>query len=160
MTAPGRQTPAPDATGWKRLRRRERVCLLPTSPVHGHDSLGDIQARCEAHAETVGAKLDFRQSNREADILDWIHAARDTADGIIINPAAYTHTSFAVRDALALFDGPKVEVHLSKNFKRESFRQISTISPVCDGTIVGFGLNSYLLGIQAVEGLLNAASEE
>jgi 3-dehydroquinate dehydratase-2 len=128
--------------------------------IYGHMTLDEIEAASREKADNLGLTLDWFWSNSEGAIITRLQQASQNARAIIINAAAYTHTSFAVRDALALFDGPKVEVHLSKNFKRESFRQISTISPVCDGTIVGFGLNSYLLGIQAVEGLLNAASEE
>ena len=127
--------------------------------IYGHDSLGDIQARCEAHAETVGAKLDFRQSNSEAEIIDWIHAARDTADGIIINPAAFTHTSVAILDALVLTELPVVEIHISNIFRRESFRQHSYISMVATGIISGFGAHGYVLAIDAMMGLTGEKKE-
>ena len=127
--------------------------------IYGHMTLDEIESASRAKADDLGLTLDWFQSNSEGALIARLQHANETASAIVINAAAYTHTSYALRDALALFNGPKVEVHLSKNFKRESFRQISTISPACDGSIVGFGLNSYLLGIQAVETLLSLASK-
>ena len=120
--------------------------------IYGHASLDDIRADCEAHAKAVGATLDFRQSNSEAEIIDWIHSARETADGIIINPAAFTHTSVAILDALVLTELPVVEIHISNIFRRESFRQHSYISMGATGIISGFGAHGYVLAIDALMG--------
>tara|TARA_Y100001936_G_C15973281_1_gene612355 strand:- start:190 stop:600 length:411 start_codon:yes stop_codon:yes gene_type:complete len=128
--------------------------------IYGCDGLDDIQAACEAHAGSVGAGLDFRQSNSEAEIIDWIHKARDTADGIIINPAAFTHTSVAILDALVLTELPVVEVHISNIFRRESFRQHSYISMGATGIISGFGAHGYTLAIDAMMGQIGAKKEK
>ena len=128
--------------------------------IYGRDSLDDIQAACEAHAGLVGAGLDFRQSNSEAEIIDWIHKARDTSDGIIINPAAFTHTSVAILDALVLTELPVVEVHISNIFRRESFRQHSYISMGATGIISGFGAHGYALAIDAMMGQVGAKKEK
>lgn len=127
--------------------------------IYGHASLDDIRADCEAHAKAVGATLDFRQSNSEAEIIDWIHSARETADGIIINPAAFTHTSVAILDALVLTELPVVEIHISNIFRRESFRQHSYISMGATGIISGFGAHGYVLAIDALMGQTGAAKE-
>ena len=122
--------------------------------IYGHESLEEIQTACVQHAEALGISLDFRQSNSEAEIIDWIHDARDTAGGIIINPAAFTHTSIAILDALAVTGLPIVEIHISNIFKRESFRQHSYISAGATGIISGFGARGYLLAIDAMVGLI------
>ena len=127
--------------------------------IYGHASLDDIRADCEAHAKAVGATLDFRQSNSEAEIIDWIHSARETADGIIINPAAFTHTSVAILDALVLTELPVVEIHISNIFRRESFRQHSYISMGATGIISGFGAHGYVLAIDALMGQTGVAKE-
>ena len=126
--------------------------------IYGSMTMDEIETASREKADNLGLSLDWFQSNSEGALITKIQYACQNVSAIVINAAAYTHTSYTVRDALALFDGPKVEVHLSKNFKREAFRQISTISPVCDGTIVGFSLNSYLLGIQAASDLLSPTS--
>ena len=123
--------------------------------IYGHESLDEIQAACVQHAEALGVSLDFRQSNSEAEIIDWIHDARDTAGGIVINPAAFTHTSIAILDALAVTGLPIVEIHISNIFKRESFRQHSYISAGATGIISGFGARGYLLAIDAMVGLIS-----
>lgn len=127
--------------------------------IYGRRSLDDIRADCEAHAAAIGAELDFRQSNSEAEIIDWIHAARDDADGIIINPAAFTHTSVAILDALVLTELPVVEIHISNIFRRESFRQHSYISMGATGIISGFGAHGYVLAIDAIMDLTGAEKE-
>lgn len=127
--------------------------------IYGHDTLDDIQASCDAHAEIVGATVDFRQSNSEADLIDWIQQARGTADGIIINPAAFTHTSVAILDALVLTELPVVEIHISNIFRRESFRQHSYVSAGATGIISGFGARGYLLAIDALAGLTEAKKD-
>ncbi|MEC7489795.1 MAG: type II 3-dehydroquinate dehydratase [Pseudomonadota bacterium] len=123
--------------------------------IYGHKSLEEIQASCVQHAATLGVNIDFRQSNSEAEIIDWIHGARDTAGGIVINPAAFTHTSIAILDALAVTGLPIVEIHISNIFKRESFRQHSYISAGATGIISGFGARGYLLAIDAMVGLIS-----
>ena len=92
--------------------------------IHGSQSLADIEAVCAEAAQAAGMALDFRQSNHEGELVDWIQAARGTAEGIVINPAAYTHTSVAIHDALRLFEGPIVEIHLSNIHQHEPFRVV------------------------------------
>jgi len=121
---------------------------------YGTRTLAEIQTDCEERAAKLGLKIDFRQSNNEGEIVDWIQAASDGAAGIIINPAAYTHTSVAILDALLQVDGPVIEVHLSNIFQRESFRQHSYISPAALGVICGFGGAGYLLALDAMAGVL------
>ena len=121
--------------------------------IYGKESLVDIQANCDAHAVASGVTLDFRQSNSEADLIDWIQHARGTTDGIIINPAAFTHTSVAILDALVLTELPVVEIHISNIYRRENFRQHSYVSAGATGIISGFGARGYLLAIDAMVGL-------
>jgi 3-dehydroquinate dehydratase-2 len=123
--------------------------------IYGTQTLADIQRACEAHAAALDLVLDFRQSNSEGELVDWIQAARDGCAGIVINPAAYTHTSLAMMDALALTELPVVEIHLSNVFKRESFRQFSYVSPVARGMICGFGSHGYLLALEAIANILD-----
>ncbi len=111
--------------------------------IYGHETLRDVQAACAAQAKDLGLAIDFRQSNHEGEIVEMIHEARDKAAGIIINPAAYTHTSVAILDALSAFDGPVIEVHISNVHKRESFRQHSYVSLRADGVIAGLGTAGY-----------------
>ena len=118
--------------------------------IYGSKSLDDIGADCDSHAATAGVALDFRQSNSESDLIGWIQQARGTADGIIINPAAFTHTSVAILDALVLTELPVVEIHISNIFRRESFRQHSYVSAGATGIISGFGAHGYLLAIDAM----------
>ena len=118
--------------------------------IYGRDTLDDIDAACTAHAAAAGAKIDFRQSNSEAELIDWIQQSRGKFAGIIINPAALTHTSVALHDALILSELPVIEVHLSNIFRREPFRHHSYVSPVAIGIISGFGAHGYLLAIDAM----------
>ena len=120
---------------------------------YGNDTLADIQAACETHADGTGIQVDFHQSNSEAELIGWIHDARETADGIVINPAAFTHTSVAILDALVLTGLPVVEIHISNIFQRESFRQHSYISAGASGIISGFGSHGYLLALDAIANL-------
>ena len=117
--------------------------------IYGHATLDDIRADCEAHAGDCGVTLDFRQSNSESELVGWIQEARDGADAIVINPAAYTHTSVAIMDALLLTEKPVVEIHLSNIFRREPFRQHSYVSSAAQGIISGFGAHGYRLAIDA-----------
>ncbi len=120
--------------------------------IYGSETLADLVSRVTAHARLKGVEVTALQSDSEGALVDMIGSARGVYDGIIINPAAYTHTSVAVRDALAACCVPAVEVHLSNTHKRESFRHASLTAPVCVGQIMGFGSFGYVL---AVDALLN-----
>lgn len=111
--------------------------------IYGRETLADIEAACRALAADLGFDLRFHQSNAEAALIDWIHEARTTAAGIVINPAAYTHTSVAIRDALAACDFPVIEVHLSNVHAREAFRHHSYVSGVAAAVIAGCGPQGY-----------------
>lgn len=124
--------------------------------VYGHETLDDLQARCTALAADLGVSVDFRQSNHEGQLVDWVQQARGTADGIVINPAAYTHTSVAILDALTMFAGPVIEVHISNIHKRETFRHHSFVSGRADGVIAGCGTEGYLLAMRRLASLLGA----
>ena len=124
--------------------------------IYGADTLADMEARCRAICEADGATLDWMQANGEGEIVTTIQQAVGVADWIVINAAALTHTSVAVRDALALFPGRKIEVHLSNVHKRETFRHHSMISAVVDGVVLGFGAMSYVM---AVKGVIDMARE-
>lgn len=118
--------------------------------IYGTATLADIEAICaKACAEAWGdaAALRFLQSNHEGELIDWIHDARNEACALIINPAAYTHTSIAILDALTLFEGPIVEVHLSQTHKREPFRHRSYVSKRADAVILGMGVHGYRAAI-------------
>ncbi len=122
--------------------------------IYGHETLADVEAACRALAAEIGLALRFHQSNREYEIIDWIHEARETASGLVINPAAFTHTSVAILDALNTFEGPILEVHISNVHKREAFRHHSYVSTVASGVIAGFGTQGYLLALQRIARLL------
>ncbi len=123
--------------------------------IYGAQSLADIEAGCRAATDY---DIVFKQSNIEGEIVDHIQEAADKACAVLINPAAYTHTSVAIYDALKLLSVPVVEIHLSQPAKRESFRRRSYVSEAATGTISGFGANSYQLGLQAVINLLKTTS--
>lgn len=123
--------------------------------IYGTDSLADIEKACEITARSAGFEIAFHQSNIEGEIVDHIQEAGSKGVGIIINPAAYTHTSIAIHDALKAVTVPSVEIHLSQPAKRESFRQRSYVAQAVTGTISGFGAHSYQLGLRAVINLLN-----
>jgi 3-dehydroquinate dehydratase-2 len=118
--------------------------------IYGRETLADIEAACRKRAKALGLALDFRQSNAEAELIDWIQGARGTAAGIIINAAAYTHSSIAILDALAATDLSVVEVHLSNIFRREAFRHHSYVSRAASGVICGFGGFGYVLAVDAI----------
>lgn len=118
--------------------------------VYGCQTLSDINDALSSLANELGIDLDFYQSNTEGALVDAIQSARGVCDGILINPAAYTHTSIAIRDALSAVALPVVEVHLSNVHAREEFRSHSYIAPIAIGQISGFGVNSYLLGLRAL----------
>ncbi len=117
--------------------------------IYGKTDLQTINGKISKRAESLKASVEFHQSNHEGDIVEMIGKAAKKFDAIVINPAAYTHTSVAIRDAVSAVDTPVIEVHLSNIYAREEFRQKSLISPVAKGTICGFGTDSYLLGIEA-----------
>ncbi len=123
--------------------------------IYGHETLADVETDCRRTAKELGLEIRFHQSNREYEIIDWIHEAREVAAGIVINPAAFTHTSVAILDALNTFDHPIIEVHISNVHKREAFRHHSYISPVASGVIAGFGTQGYTLAIQRLAKLID-----
>lgn len=125
--------------------------------VYGHATLAEIDADLGALAAALGAQVECRQSNHEGVLVDWLHEARGRFDGVLLNPAAYTHTSVALRDAIAAVALPCVEVHLSNIAAREGFRRESLVAPVCVGSVAGFGARSYLLGFRALFDYLTAA---
>ncbi len=122
--------------------------------IYGHETLADVAARCAALAAELGVEVTFQQSNHEGAIVEMIHAARDQASAIVINPAAYTHTSVAILDALNAFEGPVFEVHISNVHKRESFRHHSYVSLRADGVIAGCGTEGYLLALRRAVSVL------
>ena len=122
--------------------------------VYGSETLDDIQALCTEAAHALEHEIIFVQSNIEGELVDFIQQAGREGAGIVINPAAYTHTSVAIHDALKAVDVPSVEIHLSQPAKRESFRRRSYASEAVHGTISGFGADSYVLGLQALSNLL------
>ena len=127
--------------------------------VYGRTTLADIRARLEQVAAELGVELDFRQSNHEGVLVDWIGEAPGRVDGLVINPAAYTHTSIALRDALAATGLPAIEVHLSNVHAREEFRHHSWTAPVCLGQIAGLGAEGYEWAVRALHRhLLNRAA--
>lgn len=126
--------------------------------VYGSDTLDDVRRLAGERAAELGLEIDFRQSNSEGELVDWIQEARGSADGIVINAGAYTHTSVALLDALAAVELPVVEVHLSNLFKREAFRRRSYIAPVAAGLIAGFGAQGYALAVEAMAALVGRAA--
>lgn len=122
--------------------------------IYGRETLEDVADACAALAEELGLTIRFHQSNHEGQIIDWIHAARAEAAGIVINPGAFTHTSVAILDALNAFDGPVLEVHISNVHKREAFRHHSYVSLRAEGVIAGFGTEGYLLALRRMKTLV------
>lgn len=120
--------------------------------IYGHDTLADVEAACRALGAELGADIRFEQSNAEHQIIDWIHEAREEATAIIINPAAYTHTSVAILDALSTFEGKVAEVHISNVHKREAFRHHSYVSQRADAVLAGCGVKGYELALRWVMG--------
>ncbi len=121
---------------------------------YGNSTLEDIKSLCENVCKKNNLKCDFFQSNNEGEIIDKIHSVEKGYDGIIINPAAYTHTSVAILDALKVNTKPKIEIHISNIYSREEYRKKSITSEAVNGLICGFGENSYALGIEAISKLI------
>jgi len=128
--------------------------------IYGRDTLGDIEERCTARAAALSLELDFRQTNHEGQLVDWIQEARESADGIVLNAGALTHTSVALLDALSAAGLPVIEVHLSNIFRRESFRHHSYVSLAANGVICGLGAQGYELALDAIAGLIEGESDE
>ena len=124
--------------------------------IYGADTFADLVAMCTREAARLNMAADVRQSNDEAELIGWLHDAADAGCPVIINPAAFTHYSYALRDACALVRGPLIEVHLSNPAGREEFRHTSVISGVADGVIAGFGIDSYRLALEALPNLLGS----
>ena len=123
--------------------------------IYGHATLDDVEALCRAAAGDIDIRM--AQSNHEGQLIDWIHAARGTTAGIIINAGAYTHTSVALFDALNTYEGPVIEVHISNIHKREAFRHHSFISARADGVIVGLGIRGYAAAVRHIRDLMSDA---
>jgi len=147
---------------------REPVALVVHGPnlnllgtrepeIYGRTTLEDINQRLIELGRELGIKVETFQSNSEGEIVDRLQAARDWIDVLIINPAAYTHTSIAIRDALSALGAPSIEVHLSNVYRREPFRHHSTIADVVSGRIMGFGSESYVLALRAAANLITPA---
>ena len=124
--------------------------------IYGSNTLKDVEDICIKIANNANIKINFLQSNAEHEIINWIHSAREEASGIIINPAAYSHTSIAILDALTLFDKPIIEVHISNIHKREVFRHNSYVSQKSTAVIAGFGIDGYKI---ALEKMIDLSSE-
>jgi 3-dehydroquinate dehydratase-2 len=122
--------------------------------VYGRDTLADIHAATVRHAASHGLSIEFRQSNHEGVLIDWLQEARTKGAGVILNAAGFSHTSVAILDACRALDRPLIEVHLSNPFRRESFRRHSFVSEAATGVICGLGATGYLLAIDALAGLL------
>jgi len=126
---------------------------------YGRETLEDIQRLCSAVGARLGLPIDFRQSNIEGELVSWIQEARSAACGLVINAAAYTHTSVAVHDAIRASELPAVEVHLTNVYKREPFRHKSFVSGVAAGVICGFGAHGYELALEALSRIVTQTSK-
>ena len=124
--------------------------------IYGHETLADVERACTRLAKTLNVDIRFHQSNREYELIDWIHEARESGAAIVINAAAFTHSSIAILDALKAFDGPVMEVHISNVHQREAFRHHSYVSMRADGVIAGMGTEGYQLALRRVVSLVNS----
>jgi 3-dehydroquinate dehydratase-2 len=129
--------------------------------VYGSQNFDDLVETCRASGRALGLDVEVRQTDDEGEMIRWVHEAIDAKWPVVLNPAAFTHYSYALRDALAMRTAPLVEVHISNPAAREEFRHISVVSAVADGTIAGFGYMSYQLALQAIAGMTaeSAAAE-
>lgn len=123
--------------------------------IYGHETLADVERDCRMLAKELTLDIKFHQSNREYELIDWIHDAREAAGGIVINPAAFTHTSIALLDALNTFEAPVIEVHISQVHKREAFRHHSYVSHRADAVMAGFGTQGYQLALRRLARLMD-----
>ena len=127
--------------------------------IYGHQTLDDIEAMCRDHARDLDLEVEFRQSNHEGVLVDWVHEARQLADGLICNFGAYSHTSIALHDALKAAGVPVIEVHLSNIHAREAFRSHSYTAAASKGAIMGLGADGYRLALTAMADLVDAVDE-
>ncbi len=125
--------------------------------IYGRETLEDIHARCRKRAAALGLGLEFRQSNREGDLVEWVQKAPESFAGLLLNAGGYGHTSIALHDALKTVDIPVIEVHISNVFARESFRHRSFVSPAVDGLVCGLGALGYELALEALAARLTGA---
>lgn len=125
--------------------------------IYGATTLAQVQAMCERKAKELGLTVSFRQSNSEGQLVDWIQEAIGTASAILLNPAGFTTTSVAMLDALKMFNGPIIEVHISNIHKREAFRHHSYMSLAATGVICGLGVHGYVLAVESAHNLINTA---
>jgi 3-dehydroquinate dehydratase II len=123
--------------------------------VYGTTSLDEVEEMCRKKGADVGAEIEFRQTNAEGTLIDWLHEARQSADGVVLNPAAFTHYSLALREAVTAIDLPVVEVHISNIYAREPWRAKSVVSASARAVIAGAGVKGYELAIEALAGLIN-----
>jgi len=146
-------------------RRKSPIVLVLNGPnlnllgtrepeIYGADTLADVEQSCRRHGRELGLAIEFRQSNHEGELIDWIQDARGHASGVVINPGGYSHTSVAIHDALLAVRMPVIEVHVSNIFAREPFRHHSYISPVAKGVICGLGVQGYTLALDAIQRLI------
>jgi 3-dehydroquinate dehydratase-2 len=127
--------------------------------VYGSATFDDLAEECRRAGLELGLQVEVRQTDDEAELIGWVHQAADSQTPLVLNPAAFTHYSYALRDALAMRTAPLVEVHLSNPATREEFRHTSVVAGVADGTIAGFGLMSYRLALQAIAGMAGSAGD-
>ena len=122
---------------------------------YGNTSLTDIQKKCESHSKKIGLEVDFKQSNVEGEIVNFIQNTKDKHQGIIINAGGYTHTSVAILDALLAVKKPTIELHITNIYKREDFRHKSLISKAADGIICGLGVEGYIMALDGIKKIIN-----
>jgi 3-dehydroquinate dehydratase-2 len=127
--------------------------------IYGYETLADVEAECRRVAKDLGLEIEFRQSNAEFELIDWVHEARKRAGGIVINPAAFTVTSVAILDALKTCEFPIIEVHISNVHQREAFRRDSYVSLVASGVIAGCGTQGYSFALQRLARLIEEAKK-
>jgi 3-dehydroquinate dehydratase-2 len=125
--------------------------------IYGTETLEGIASRCREAGDKLGLSVDFRQSNHEGEIVEWPHEARETAQAVVINAAAYTHTSVAIHDALRAYDGHKTELHISNPHLRESFRHVSYVAPAVDAIVAGLGVDGYVYVLETLAKILPKA---
>ncbi|MCI5045893.1 MAG: type II 3-dehydroquinate dehydratase [Aquisalinus sp.] len=127
--------------------------------VYGHDTLEQIEQRCASRAGKLKVEIDFRQTNTEGELIDWVHEANSQAQALILNAAGYSHTSVALHDALKACSIPKIELHISNIHAREAFRHKSMVSPVVTGLICGFGTDGYVMALDAAARLIEKSQK-